>query len=517
MDMSSLNKPSSYPHEIEEVDWRETHISWVVLTGEFAYKIKKPVDFGFLNFSSLALRKKYCEEEVRLNRRTAPSLYLGVVALYDDHGCLNFKGQGVVIDYAVKMRQFDPDALLSKVLDSTVPTTEFIQQLAYGLAGFHQQAAQASGHYDALNAVKAPVQENFKQIRTHLPSGLDVEQIDLLERWSSNALASFETQFQQRFKQGRVRECHGDLHLGNIAVLVGKPVLFDCIEFNEQFRWIDTVSDLAFLVMDLDINGFPELANGVLNRYLEFSYDYAGLELLDFYLIYRAMVRAKVALLRLSQAGESSSECSEAHLTYQRYLQFALERIQPKKAYLAMTSGVSGSGKSTFATRLCAQTRAIHLKSDVVRKHLVGLKPMQSSADKAHLNLYTAKYSRDTFDQLLQLAKRLVQVGYGVMVDATFLTIKDRQPFLSLAEELSVPCVICHLHLTEPVLQARINARQQQGLDASEASVQVMHKQLSRVEPFTASENSMVVQVSSSTDDAEIKKVRQRITQQSQA
>ena len=130
MDMSSLNKPSSYPHEIEEVDWRETHISWVVLTGEFAYKIKKPVDFGFLNFSSLALRKKYCEEEVRLNRRTAPSLYLGVVALYDDHGCLNFKGQGVVIDYAVKMRQFDPDALLSKVLDSTVPTTEFIQQLA---------------------------------------------------------------------------------------------------------------------------------------------------------------------------------------------------------------------------------------------------------------------------------------------------------------------------------------------------------------------------------------------------
>lgn len=497
MDMNSLNNPSNYPHAVSKVEWRETHISWVILTGEFVYKIKKPVDFGFVNFSSIDLRKSYCEEEVRLNRRTAPALYLGVVSLCENHGQLNFSGQGQVVDYAVKMRQFDPDALLSSVLKNHSPSKGFIQTLAYDLARFHGQAIAAGNDFDVVGSVTLPVVENFRQIK-QLDSLVESDEhklLDTLEVWSLTALKNLEPTFYQRHKRNRIKECHGDLHLGNIAVVDENPLMFDCIEFNDQFRWIDCASDLAFLIMDLEFHGYPDIANNVLNRYLEYSLDYHCLSVMNFYKVYRAMVRAKVALLAASQAEPGTEPMRSAQKEFNEYVQFAADSIPEKSPFLVLTSGVSGTGKSTFATEFCAYSDAIHIKSDVVRKRLAGLAPTDNSEDVPGLNLYSEDSSQRTFAKLHELASFLLSLGYGVVVDATFLTVQDREPFLTLARDRGIAVVIAHLMAPEEVLGARIEQRLQLGLDSSEATVAVMGEQLKRVEGFNRLEKNCVIEI----------------------
>ena len=500
MQAQDFSQPDQFPHPIADVQYRETHISIILLTGEWVYKIKKPVNFGFLDFSTLEKRRYYCEEEIRLNRRSAPDLYVSVEPIYEDQGRFNFQGQGEVVDYAVKMRQFDPEALMLNRMDELASNGLFMRDLGYALAAFHEltEPSKQADHYGSAANVLMPVEENFRQIESRLGVVEEATGYEAIKQWSLDQWERLSAFFEKRKADGFVRECHGDLHLQNIAVIDGKAVMFDCIEFNDQFRWIDVASDLAFLLMDLEIHGYDEQANVILNSYLEYSGDYSLLSVLDFYRVYRAMVRAKVALLRMEQA--EAEEVDALKLDVRRHLDFALSAVKRAKPILIITCGVSGSGKSTLASSLAARIQAVQLRSDVIRKQMVGLKPLESSADLEADDpdaLYSQPYTEKTFNRLQTLAQEITDYGYPVIVDATFISHGSRSSFQKLAASNGLPYYILYFDVPVAVLRERILSRQRKKSDASEAGVDVMEKQLENFEDFDADERVNVYVVHS--------------------
>lgn len=496
--IEALRRPGAWPHAVAGVTLIETHISWVFLTGEYAYKIKKPVDFGFLDFSTLEKRRHCCEEEVRLNRRLAPNLYLGVLAVSGPADRPVIGGDGEVLDYAVRMRQFDTDAGFDRLLARGELTPDHIDQAAQILADFHAAvavAAEDSGFGTPL-AVTGPVGENFEQIRTNIEAQIEdravLAQFERLERWSLAACDAHEPGFQERLAAGFVRECHGDLHLRNIVLIEGDVVPFDCIEFNAALRWIDVMSELAFLLMDLDDHGRGDLSGRLLNGYLEFTGDYAGLELLRFYQVYRAMVRAKVESLRLAQIGNDDADMI-AEMT--RYLALATDYTRASPPRLIIAHGLSGSGKTYVSQQLLERTPLIRLRSDVERKRLFGLSPLEPSGSKRDAGIYTVEANTRTYDRLLDLAKLLLGAGWSVLVDAAFLKREERDQFHSLAREVGVSFAIMHCEADIDVQRERVAARTSRADDASEADLAILNRQLETEEPLAADERSHTITI----------------------
>lgn len=489
-DIRQLCQASAFDHPVTRIELIETHVSWVILTGRYAYKIKKPVDFGFLDFSTLEKRLFNCEEELRLNRRTSDQLYLAVVPVCRADGRLVVGGDGTVVEYAVKMRQFDPRATLLNLLQQGIPDLSAMARLGYGIGVFHRRAAVAEPDdtWGCYEAVAHPVRENFAQILP-LVQARDRALILKLQTTAENGLAALKPLIETRKRDGFVRELHGDLHADNIARIDGQWVPFDCIEFNANLRWIDTASDIAFLVMDLEFRGFAPLANAALNAYLEYTGDYAALRLLAFYRAYRAMVRAKVNLLRWQQA-QHETGLYETFLAYVRYCETLVTSSRP---WLAITMGISGSGKSTLARRLCSETGAIHLRADAMRKRLFGMTPEAVTSAEQKERVYSAAASRQTFAALCELAGALLQQGFAVVVDATFIKAAIRAPFLQLARERNVPFAILCCEAPEEVLAERIQQRLAKGEDPSEADVAVMRNQLQQIEPLSAEERLFAV------------------------
>ena len=300
---ATLLDPSCYPHRTGRIRVVETHISWVILTGEHAYKIKKPIDLGFADFSTLALRKHYCEEELRLNRRLAPELYVDVMALRGSGKAPHIGGEGKILDYAVRMRQFSPGALASRALARGRFGPAEIDALAATISAFHARtpAAPVAGTAGAPATILAWARQNFEQMLLPAATPQDREALRTLQRWTEQEHSRRRDAFEARRLGGFVRECHGDLHLGNVVLLDRGPVPFDCIEFSDDLRSIDVMSEIAFLVMDLMDRGRADLAWRFLNRYLEATGDYGGIPVLRFYIVYRALVRAKVHFMRAHQ------------------------------------------------------------------------------------------------------------------------------------------------------------------------------------------------------------------------
>lgn len=477
--LQALLSPAAYPHAVAAVHLIETHISWVFVAGDYAYKIKKPVDFGFLDFSSLEKRRFCCKEEVRLNRRLAPATYLDVVAVT----AAGIGGDGAALEWAVRMRAFPADATLDR---ETVVTPEQIDAIADRVAVFHDgiERAPAGSAYGAPEKLMYPVRENFRQIRALRlpPPGMDEvrERIDHLEDWSEREYRRLTPHFAARQADGFVRECHGDLHLGNIAWVDGKPLIFDCIEFNPSLRFIDVVSEVAFLCMDLIARGRESLAWRFLNRWLEHSGDYAGLAALRFYMVYRAMVRAKVAGLRATQgdSGGAAELC--------RYLALAERLRQPGRAALILMHGYSGAGKTWQSQRLLEGLGALRLRSDVERKRLYRLPALAES--RVAGDIYTAEATRRTFGHLRDLAARLLTEGYPVIVDATFLGRPQRDLFTRMAEAGALSWRLASIEADADLLRRRIRERKTRRDDASEADLAVLEDQLAHADPLDAGE-----------------------------
>ncbi len=478
-----IESPACFGDDQGEVEHIETHISHLLLAGERVYKIKKPLDLGFLDFSSLEKRHRCCEEELRLNRRLAPDLYLGVVGIGGSDGKTRIGAEDGVVEYAVEMRRFRQRDLLSH----TLPDREEIDRLACLVAGFHQSIARVSMEmpYGRPDHVIGPMLENFRLIRGLKQPLFEIERLNALQTWTEQQSIVLKPLLEERYDAGYIRECHGDLHLGNITRFNGGITPFDGIEFNPDLRWIDTISDIAFLLMDLQHRGMNPAADQLLNRYLEHTDDYAGLPLLHFYLLYRAMVRAKVSAIRAMQSGLRHEEWEQQLEEYRSFLSLAESVIQHPPASLILTHGVSGSGKSTISNWLAEQMMAIRIRSDVERKRLF---PTERYSEQA---------SQITYNHLAGMAKHLLRSGFSVIIDATFLAQWQRQLFMQLAKSQQAPMVIIDCRAEESQLVERIRQRCERGGDASEADLGVLKLQQEKCQPLMSSELERTIVVDS--------------------
>lgn len=507
----AMRTPAFYPHPVHNIQVIHTHISTIFLTGEFAYKIKKPVNFGFLDFSRLTDRQHFCEEEVRLNRRFAPHLYLAVVPIVQLGGTyrLGFpddsKQSGDIVEYAVKMRQFDPAQQLDRLLDAGLLPLEQMDAVARQLACFHQQAepAPADSPLGSPANVLKPAQQNFIQLRKHLHEPALLERLSVLENWTQQEYSRLYLSLGQRQQTGHIRACHGDLHLGNIALIDAEITFFDGIEFNDSLRWIDTASDCAFLLMDLEDRGKPAWARRLLNQWLAETGDYAALSVLNFYKVYRALVRAKVQALRLGQVQDAAEQADILHRCA-AYLTLAESYTQPHPPALFITRGLSGSGKSWGCRALVEQLGFIQLRSDVERKRLAGMQATERDHNGLDQGIYSNGMSGQTYGRLAELAELALQHGYPVVVDATFLHADQRQRFQQLAIQHHAVFLILDFSATPDQLEANIRQRQQAGNDASDADIAVLHKQLSLYKPLQDHEPCVTVRFNNSLPLARI-------------
>lgn len=476
--VAALQSPGAYRHAVGEVEVVETHISWVVIAGEFAYKLKKPVDLGFVDFSTLERRRYFCEAEVRLNRRLAPELYLGVVPITGSPAEPVMNGAGEPIEFAVAMRRFPQDAMLSRVLERGELSAGQIDDLAEMIAAFHSRIAVAptDSPFGSPERVSRPAEENFE----HVASGLDDSLVRELANRSKAMFEARREQFGRRRAGGFVRECHGDMHLGNMLLLDGKVTIFDGIEFNDDLRWIDVLSEIAFVVMDFEDRGRPDLARRLLNAYLERTGDYEGVGVLPFYLTYRAMVRAKVASIRSRQADVGGDERERLTAECRGYLGLADRYSQSRRPTLTITHGVSGSGKTTVSQQVLETTGAIRVRSDVERKRLFGLGPR----DRGSSELYMEDATERTYGRLAALAMAILRAGFSTVVDAAFLSRRHRDLFRDLASRLDAPFQILDVLADEGVLRRRVAERTRGGQDASDAGLDVLDLQLRTGEPL---------------------------------
>jgi len=495
--VNALRDPRAYPHPAADVALVETHISWVLLAGQYAYKLKKPLDLGFLDFSTAAKRRAACEEEVRLNRRLAPELYLGVVAIVGPPDAPRIGEEGPVLDSAVRMRRFDRSNELDRLLERGKLPPGRIQELAEIVARFHGaiDVAPPSSPWGMPAAILASCLDNFAQIAALEHDGPDRARLAALRDWTLAAHARLASVFEQRRMQGFVRECHGDLHLANIVLHEGRVVVFDCIEFNPRLRWIDVASEIAFTIMDLRHRGRRDYAQRFLDAYLVQTGDYDALSVLTFYLVYRAMVRAKVAAIRAGQEAAHPDDVRRDEADFRAHLGLAEALIAPRDPGLVITHGVAGSGKSSTAAQLLERGDWVRLRSDVERKRLAGLPPLASSRSGLSEGLYAADATERTYARLADLAERVVRAGFPVIVDAAFLERDRRRAFHELAARLRVPFAILSTEASHDVLRARVASRAQGGADPSEATLPVLERQLAEAERLDAEEARHAVRV----------------------
>ena len=482
--------PEIYDHSVGSIQLIETHISWVFLTGDFAYKIKKPVDFGFLDFTDIDKRQYYCQQELVLNKRLAPEIYLDVIPVTKLDNQISLNGEGTIIEYAIKMRQFDQHCLFDKLLNNQNISLSHINQLADTVAKFHHEISNTppNNNFGAAQQVVIPVEHNFIILKDVLNNPEDLELVNSLNEKMHVLYKQIYPALEQRKQQAHICECHGDLHLGNIAFINNQVLLFDGIEFNDSFRWIDTMSDIAFLIMDLEDHDQTVFANHFLNHYLEKTGDYSGLSVLKFYQFYRATVRAKVAGLRLEQQSDSP-DFKETINQLRKYLTLANTYVKPKNTFLAISYGISGSGKSWVSSRLADLLGAIQLRSDLERKR---------NFSKNNCDMYSQSVTDKTYTLLKKLSLDILNSGYPVIVDATFLDKEKRNIFEQLAKQLAIPFYILSCTASQNIITQRINSREKQHDNISDADVTVMQNQLSNLEPLDNKEKQYEILINTS-------------------
>jgi aminoglycoside phosphotransferase family enzyme len=494
--IQSLLNPASYVHSVDgQVVLHETHISWILLAGGFAYKIKKPLQTDFLDYSTLSKRHHACCEELRLGSRYADGLYLDVVPITfeDEHICVD--GDAQPIEFAVRMRRFDADALLSDRLAKNLVTVDHVVQLAANIASIHGNAMRLEREIDeVVPRIFEQAKQNF-QFLLGEPSLRQDATVHLLENWTGAYFESHREQFQTRAKCGFVRECHGDLHCGNVVYWKDHFVPFDGIEFNSEYAWIDVISDVAFLVMDLQELRHPELSSAFLNAYLEQTGDYRALVVLRWYLVYRALVRSKVALFRARQLNHEQPLDTKQLEPVHAYIRLAAQLMQPMKRRMWITHGASGSGKTTGSQLIVEQQGAIRVRSDIERKRLFRTSKADIFDSEIGRGMYSPTASETTYERLSEISSCILQSGFDVIVDATFLKHADRERFRQLAETEGAEFRILDFQADEATLQQRITQRRLNRHDASDATLEVLAAQLRTQEPLTADELKVTVRL----------------------
>jgi aminoglycoside phosphotransferase family enzyme/predicted kinase len=495
--ISALREGACFDHPTDIITVLQTHISYVLLTGTFAYKIKKSISLPFLDFSTLEFRKHYCEEELRINRRLAPELYVDVVPITGALEAPRVNAEGRAIEYAVKMIQFPDKDRLDRVADRGELVAMQVREVAKKIAEFHETVAVADRKtpFASSGSLRREVMDNFESLTGQVIPESAASLIEDIRSWSARSLVDLGAAFRARKQAGKVRECHGDMHLANMALLNGQVTIFDALEFNENLRWVDVQSELAFLAMDLDYRRLPGLGWLLVSTYLGMTGDYAGLRVFRHYKVYRAMVRTKVAALRWRQCADGTPEREQAVAELVSHIRLAHAYLKPsERTPLIITQGLSGSGKSRLCERLMPVLGAVCVRSDVERHRLA-----RTGAIAAE-DLYSADAINGTYEALAGHARTIIDSGYPVIVDATFLEQHHRRRFLEIARELGVPFVILCLRAPAKILEARIAKRRAETDNVSDATAEVLHRQRENMEELDAEEREAATVIDSETE-----------------
>lgn len=492
IDISTLIKQMQqsefYPHEtVANIELVQTHISLVFLTGDYAYKLKKALNFGFLDFSTLDKREHFLQEEIRMNKAIAPELYLEVlpITLAGDKYILG--GEGEAVEYVLKMREFPQENLFINLFTAGKLDIAQMEELGKITAQFHSQA-QTNDYirsFGTVAKIREAFDENYQQTEKYIGIVQTQPQFDETKAYTDKFFAQKEELFQARIEQNKIKECHGDLHLKNICLWQNKIQLFDRIEFNEPFRFVDVMYDVAFAVMDLEARNKQDFANAFLNTYLEQTGDWSGLQLLNLYLSRQAYVRAKVTSFLLDDAGIPETVKQEAAKTAADYYKQAWAYTQNQEGKIILMSGLSGSGKTTLAKQIARLINAIHIRSDAVRKHLAGIPLNEKGGDE----IYSDEMNHKTYDRMLELGIVLANIGFPVILDAKYDRVALRQKAIEAATANKISLKIFNCTAPTEVLRDRLNSRSE---DISDATADLLSSQQAKAEEFTQEEKPYV-------------------------
>ncbi|WP_026097879.1 bifunctional aminoglycoside phosphotransferase/ATP-binding protein [Baaleninema simplex] len=493
--VQQMLKPEFYPHPVTQaIELIQTHVSFVLLTGEFVYKLKKPVDFGFLDYSTLEKRRHFCREELRMNRRGAPGIYLDVLPIVQkgDRFVLGDASgdDDDIVEYALKMKQFPPNCLFVDLLDRGELTERLMEQLGRIVADYHANAPvnEEILEFGTVEQIREAIDDNYRYTENYIGRVQTQQQFDETKAYTDRTFDRHRDWFESRVRQRKIRECHGDLHLRNIALDGDRILLFDCIEFNKPFRFVDVMYDVAFTVMDCEARGRRDLGNAFLNTYIERTGDWDGLRVLPLYLSRQAYVRAKVTSFLLDDEAVSEEEKAKAAKTASEYYRLAWEYTRSHSGKMFVMSGLSGSGKSTTARQLARRLGAIQVRSDAVRKHLAGIPLDERGSDE----IYTFEMSRRTYDRLAELGAMLAKLGWTVILDAKYDRREWRKMACDRAEAASIPVQILHCTAPMSVLRDRLDRRTG---DIADATADLLASQQAKAEGFTEDELSRVVEI----------------------
>ncbi|WP_019487412.1 bifunctional aminoglycoside phosphotransferase/ATP-binding protein [Kamptonema formosum] len=486
-----------YPHSVTEpIELLQTHISFVLLTGDFAYKLKKPVNFGFLDYSTLEKRHHFCTEELRMNQRGAPELYLEVLPIYHKgDNIFTLEPFSLPVEYVLKMQQFSQDFLFVNMFEQGRLNEKHLESLGRDLANFHA-SAQVSDYirkFGEIPPIREVINNNYRLSEKYIGGPQTQKQYDETRQYTEVFFSERQKLFASRIQSNKIRECHGDLHLKNIALWHDKIMLFDCIEFNEPFRFVDVMYDVAFTVMDLEARGRKDLANAFLNTYIEQTGDWEGIQILRFYLIRQAYVRANVTAFLLDDPAVPIIEKNQAEETAAHYYQLAYDYTKSCQGQMILMSGLSGSGKSTVARYLARHFNAIHIRSDAVRKHLGGVPLYERGGD----DLYSSEMNGKTYSRLLELGILLAKEGYTVILDAKYDRNNLRMDAINCAETNNISGKIIHCTAPIEVLRSRLQNRTG---DIADATVDLLTSQQLAAEPFTEIEKRYLITIDTTQD-----------------
>ena len=491
-----MSDPAFYPHPISDLQTRETHISKVFLTGGYVYKLKKAVKLDFLDYSTLARRKSFCHQELKLNRRLAPDVYLKVVAVTCQGSRFFLDGPGKAVEYAVKMRQLPEERSLRQMLGRKQADRAALGKVARRLASFYRAAASGAAidRYGSIAAIRANCEENFEELDDISADILEEGRFRAIQAATRSYLQRCSARFEDRVKRGKIRDCHGDLRTDHIYLERGLQII-DCIEFNDRFRYSDVACDLAFLAMDLEYEGFPDLARHFVDTYVRFSKDSGVYLLLDFYKCYRALVRSKISYLTLQGLPEEDVSRSRLERDIRKYLSLAFRyAVCFNRPTIYVACGLPASGKSTIAEALSDVLHIEVLQSDRVRKRLFDISPDRTVDVPFESGVYSVGSTAITYGKLFLLAQEALEKGRSIILDATFSREHQRREALQLARDMDANILFIECWAPLSSLAERLEAREG-SVSLSDARLHHLESMLAKYKPFDAIDRQCYLRV----------------------
>jgi aminoglycoside phosphotransferase family enzyme/predicted kinase len=500
--VQALLDPQIYPQHPLKVELMQTQMSFVFIAGDYVYKVKKPVNLGYLDYTTLEKRKFFCEKEVELNRRLCPDAYLGVIPITRDKGRIGLGGAGEVIEYAVRMRYLPQERMMNVLLAKNEVTGEMVGRVAERLVPFHQKAEtnDVISQFGTIDAIKVNTEENFNQTEKHIGSTVSQKKFQHIRDYTNRFLANNASLFPKRVTGGRIRDCHGDLHAAHICFTDG-ICIYDCIEFNDRFRYCDVASEIAFLAMDLDHYGRADLSHHFVKDYVARSGDEEILRLLNFYKCYRAYVRGKVECFKSDDRYVGDAEREKSRKTARSYFDLA-DAYTWSKPVLFITAGLVGTGKTVLAQALAKRFGLAVLSSDVIRKQLADIPSTEHRFEEFSSGIYAPEFTRKTYDELFNQARRFLSEGTSVVLDASFIKSGERVKARDLAKKVGADFYVLECILDEETIKQRLEQRLKVGT-VSDGRWEVYVSQKQKSDPITGvpPEKHFVVDAAKPTEE----------------